>query len=132
MATISSLPALYYAAHAYAIITTGFGINACFRPAHALSMFEFVPPKDAKDRAMVDSLMVIYGVRDIFVGAAIWAAALAGTKEALGWTLLSFGTVAFLDGVVCFQHGKGHWTHWGYAPIVVATGCALIGMLDRT
>ncbi|KAJ7095228.1 hypothetical protein B0H15DRAFT_828583 [Mycena belliarum] len=92
--------------------------------------FEFAPPKNPDDRRMVDSLMVVYGVRDIFMGAAIWAGALNGHMSTVGWTLLAAGAVATADGAVCKSHGKGEWGHWSYAPMVVATGAMLLGVAD--
>lgn len=49
------------------IVPIGFGVNAILRPAHALTFFEFEPPLAPQDRSLVDSLMVVYGVRDIFM-----------------------------------------------------------------
>jgi len=127
---LSQSPALIWASHAFASIITGFGINAFIRPAHALTFFEFTPPASPADRRMVDSLMAVYGIRDVFIGAAIESALLFGTRKSLGWVLLSFGMVAFVDGLVCFSHGKGQWHHWSYAPMVTALGSILVGALD--
>ncbi|KAK4679812.1 hypothetical protein QC764_207380 [Podospora pseudoanserina] len=126
----SQLSALQYAAHAFATIFTGFGINAILRPQHALTFFEFAPPASAADAKMVDSLMAVYGARDIFMGVAIYAAALFGTKKSLGWTLVAASGVAVVDGIVCWSHGQGEWNHWGYAPMITAVGAVLLGILD--
>jgi hypothetical protein len=80
---------------------------------------------------MVDSLMAIYGVRDIFMGAAIYAASYFGTRSTLGWILIAASSVAFADGSVCWTHGQGHWNHWGYAPMIAVTGSLLLGVFDR-
>ncbi|KAK3382056.1 hypothetical protein B0T24DRAFT_644954 [Lasiosphaeria ovina] len=128
---LSQLPFLHLAAHAFATIFTGFGVNAIFRPAHALTFFEFSPPADAVDARMVNSLMAVYGMRDIFMGLAIYAAALVGTNKSLGWTLVASSGVAFADGLVCYAYGDGQWNHWGYAPVITIVGILLLGVFDR-
>ena len=80
---------------------------------------------------VVDGLMIIYGARDIFMGLAIYFAALFGDRKLLGWILIAGSGVAFVDGAVCrAQVGKGEWNHWSYAPILTAVGAALLGILD--
>lgn len=120
------------AAHAFAAIFIGFGVNAILRPSHALTFFEFAPPAQPADAKMVDSLMAVYGARDIFMGLAIHASAFCGTKASLGWTLIAASGVAVVDGIVCFTHGQGQWNHWGYAPIITVVGAVLLGLLDGT
>ncbi|KAK7955877.1 uncharacterized protein PG986_005099 [Apiospora aurea] len=123
----SRTAALKIAAYVFATIFTGFGINAFIRPVYALTFFEFSPPITPADRRMVDSLVYVYGARDVFMGVAIYAAAMAGTKKSLAVTLLAASGVAFVDGAACFAaHGQGHWNHWGYAPIVAAVGALLL------
>lgn len=118
------------AAYFFAAINVGFGMNAILRPANGLSFFEFAPPADPGTRAMVNSLMTIYGVRDIFMGAAMAAAAKFGSSAALGWILVASSGVAIADGLVCYSHGKGQWNHWGHAPLSGAVGLVLLGCLD--
>jgi hypothetical protein len=109
------------------IVPIAFGINAILRPAHALTFFEFEPPLAPADRSLVDSLMVVYGVRDIFMGLAIYAAGFLGTRKSLGWTLIATSAVAVADGAVCWAQGRGQWNHWGYAPVVAVIGGLLVG-----
>ncbi|KAK8052473.1 hypothetical protein PG993_003858 [Apiospora rasikravindrae] len=119
--------ALKLAAYIFATIFTGFGINALLRPDHALTFFAFSPPVAPADRRTVDSLMYVYGARDVFMGIAICAAAAAGTKRSLALTLLAASGVALVDGAACFAaHGQGHWNHWGYAPVVTVVGVLLL------
>jgi hypothetical protein len=113
---------LYLAAHAFASIFIGFGINAILNPANALTFFEWTPPSSASDAQLVNSLLAVYGVRDIFMGLAIYASAWWGTKKSLGWTLIAASAVAAADGYVCFGYGKGEWSHWGYAPVITVVG----------
>ncbi|KAK3322952.1 hypothetical protein B0H66DRAFT_217463 [Apodospora peruviana] len=108
--------------HAFATLFIGFGFNAIFNPTHALTFFEFSPPTDPATARMVDSLLAVYGVRDIFMGVAIFSAAFFGTKQSQGWTLLAASGVAIVDGIVCWTHGQGQWGHWSYAPAVAVVG----------
>ena len=127
---LSESSGVQLAAHAFATIFTGFGVNAILRPTHALTFFEFAPPASPAEAKMVESLMAVYGARDIFMGLAIYAAALFGTSKSLGLTLIAASGVAVVDGVVCFTHGQGQWNHWGYAPMITAVGVMLLGMFD--
>ena len=131
MPTLSQSPVLPIIANVFGTISIGFGINAILRPASALSFFEFQPPTSAADRKLVDSLMVVYGVRDIFWGLVIYIAAYFGNRKTLGWILIAGSGVAFADGAVCYANGKGEWNHWGYAPMMAAVGGVLLGLLDR-
>ncbi|KAH8197848.1 hypothetical protein TruAng_007995 [Truncatella angustata] len=126
----SQSPAVTLASCIFATIHVGFGVNAILRPTHALTFFEFGPPADKGARAMVDSLMAVYGARDIFMGFAIYAAALLGSPRALGWILISATGVAVADGAVCYSHGKGHWGHWNHAPVFTAVGLVALGLFD--
>lgn len=127
---LSQSSALSTAGLLFGTICVGFGINATIRPENALSFFEFNPPASVKDKQVVDSLMVVYGARDIFMGLATYAAAYSGDRKTLGLILIAVGGVAFVDGAVCWSHGKGEWNHWGYAPVVTAVETLLLGVLD--
>lgn len=109
--------------------------------AKALSFFELPYPQvsskgptkkhlaDAKKT--MDAVSVAYGVRDIFMGMTIYAAALFGTRQALGWIVIAAGCVAGTDGAVCkFMVGKGEMNHWSYAPILVMLGAVMLGAFD--
>lgn len=127
----SRSPYLRIAAGVFGTIFLGFGINAMLRPGNALEFFEFEPPASASDRKLVDSLMIIYGARDLFMGLAIHSAAYFGDRKALGWILIAGSGVAFVDGAVCrAQVGKGEWNHWSYAPVLTVVGGLLLGVLD--
>lgn len=110
-----------------ATITTGFGINAFLRPAHALTFFEFTLPTVSTDKKTIEALMMVYAVRDIFMGIAIWATAIYGNRKALGWIMLALGGAAFVDGYACKTFaGQGEWAHWGYAPVAAIVGTLLL------
>ncbi|KAK2882665.1 hypothetical protein FQN49_000139 [Arthroderma sp. PD_2] len=129
MALSKSYPVLV-AATFFGTIGVGFGINAILRPEHALSFFELAPPTLASEQTLFKSLMAVYGVRDIFMGLAIYVAAFTGERKTLGWILLAMSGVAFADGAVCAVNGAGKWNHWGYAPVVAAVGAVALGVFD--
>jgi hypothetical protein len=125
--SLSSSP-LLIAASVFGTIFVGFGINAIFKPASAISFFELGLPLTASaDSKTVEALLVVYGIRDIFMGLAIYATAYFRNRNALGWILLSSSAVAFGDGVVCrLYSGTGEWNHWGYAPAILGVGLGLL------
>lgn len=126
---ISQSPFLRIAASAIATITVAFGVNAILRPDHALTFFEWEAPTTPSDKNLVDNLMVVYGVRDIFMGLAVYSTVYFGNRKALGWILIAGSGVAFADGLVCWNQGKGEWNHWSYAPILLVVGSLLLGIL---
>jgi hypothetical protein len=132
---LSQSPVLVLVATIFATIWVAGGVNCILRPTHALSLYEFVIPEDtaAFVNDIIYSLMVIYGVRDIFMGVAIYAAVYFRDRKTLGWILIAGSAVAFVDGAVCFWGpvGTGEWGHWGYAPAVAVVGALLAGVLDR-
>ncbi|KAJ5851628.1 uncharacterized protein N7529_011013 [Penicillium soppii] len=127
---LSQSVGLRLASSAIATTCIAFGVNAILRPDHALTFFEFRPPSAREDKLIVDSLMAIYGVRDIFMGAAILAASHLGTHSALGWILIATSGVALADGLVCWNNGQGEWNHWGYALVAAVIGSLSLGIFD--
>ncbi|KAF2757500.1 hypothetical protein EJ05DRAFT_476752 [Pseudovirgaria hyperparasitica] len=104
-------------------ITVAFGINAILRPESGLQPFELAYPALPADRKVVDALMVIYGVRDVLLGAGVWVAAAFANRKTVGWYTLLIGIMAFTDGLVCkYMVGQGEWNHWGYTPMVLGLG----------
>lgn len=129
---ISQSTSVLIAASAFATIFVGFGINAILRPEHALTFFEFETLATTSNKTLIDGLMFIYGVRDIFMGLAIYAVAYFGDRRALGWILIAGSGVAYADGAICLaQVGNGQWNHWSYAPMLTTIGVVLLGVLDR-
>ena len=137
----SQTPALLIAANFFATISFGFGINAIVRPANGLSFFEFPTTKEEKaalaakqESSVVNGMMAVYGVRDIFMGVATYAAAYfspANDHRILGCMLIATSLVAFADGAICVAYKTGaQWNHWGYAPVVGGIGAVLFGVLD--
>ncbi|RDW79334.1 DUF4267 domain-containing protein [Aspergillus mulundensis] len=127
---VSQHPALSVAAKAFALIGIGFGLNALLRPAHALSFFEWEMPTSPAERQLVEALLYVYGVRDIFWGLSFYIANAFGTRKSTGWTFVAGSLVAFADGAICYTWGKGQWGHWSYAPMMSALGAAFLGLFD--
>lgn len=135
---LSTLPYLEHASCVFATIFVGFGILWFINPELALSFFELPYPQStpkapgsAELKKTMDAISVVYGIRDVFMGAAIYAAALCGTRQTLGWIVIAAGCVAAVDGAVCkFIVGKGEWNHWSYAPTMVVLGGTMLGALD--
>ena len=128
--SISQSTAVIVAANAIGMIWISFGFYDVISPEQGLTFFEFQPPVLPSERAMVNSLVFIIGIRDVFIGLAIHLTAYFGSRSALAWIMLAASAEAFLDGVVCYSHGKGEWNHWGYAPILTVIGLLLLGVFD--
>ena len=127
----SRSPTLRLLATAFGTIWLLFGLTFTLAPARALPFFSFPVPALASERQLVQSFVVLYAVRDIYMGLATYAAAWYGERRVLGWLLVAGGGVAVADGVVVrAQVGFGEWNHWGYAPIVMGVGVVLLGGLD--
>lgn len=73
---------------------------------------------------------MVYGIRDVYMGIAIYAAVWKGENKVTGWILVAASLVAAADGYVCHLNGKGAMNHWSYMPFVCWTGTALVGVLD--
>jgi Domain of unknown function (DUF4267) len=121
---------LLLAATVFGTIFLGFGINALLRPSHALTFFEVhLTPEDLS--SLITGAVIVYGIRDIFMGLAILFPAYFRARKVLGWILMAAAAVAVGDGVVCKVYvGSGEWGHWGYAPAVAGVGVVLAGVLD--
>jgi len=96
-----------------ATLFVAFGTNPVVRSSTALTFFEWKAPAAKADADVLSSLLAVYGVRDIFMGFALYSAAIWGTSKSLGWTMIAAIRVAFADGYVCFLHGQWEWNHWG-------------------
>ena len=138
---LSTLPYLELVAGFYATIFVSFGILWFINPQMALSFFELQYPQSASKgsaadalsnaKKTMDAISIAYGVRDIFMGVAIYAVAIYGTRQALGWIVIAAGSVAFTDGAICkFMIGKGEMNHWSYAPVLVVLGGIMLGAFD--
>lgn len=127
-------PYLHLLATLSATLFLGYGLNGILRPRAALAVFDLPPPSTATDQLLADSLITLYATRDVFMAAALYAAAWFGHRKALGWILIAGSGVAVGDGVVCraAQVGTGgEWNHWGYAPMLAVVGGLLVAGVGR-
>lgn len=113
--------AIVVTTYIFGAVFVGFGINIMTRPASGLSFFEWEYPTDPTAQQLIDKIMIIYGARDIFMGAALWVAAALGNRRVAGATLIAASAVAAVDGFAC-MNGEAEWGHWGYAPVLTVIG----------
>lgn len=97
---LSSHAGLAIAAHVFAAICAGFGVNSILRPRAAFEMLELPLPAKEADRSVIDSLMVLYGAKELFMAFAIYAVGYTGNKRMLGLTVMAASAAAFVDGAV--------------------------------
>ncbi|KAL0934901.1 uncharacterized protein CTRU02_209492 [Colletotrichum truncatum] len=118
--------ALTILANIFGTIFIVFGVNAILRPQNALSFFQWSYPVDPTSRELLDRVMIIYGARDIFMGIALYSAAIFGSRKALGSILIAASATAGVDGLVCKMSEGGEWQHWGYASVLTVVGALLM------
>lgn len=133
MSRISKSPILKPIAYLFTICSFGFGFNAILNPTGAISYFGFDYPKQYEpNKTIVDALMLIYGIRDIYMGLAMLAATYYGHSKIIGWLALATGSIAVGDGAICYYiSGSGQWNHWPLSPVIFIIGAAFLGMFDR-
>ncbi|KAI7347495.1 hypothetical protein KC320_g7193 [Hortaea werneckii] len=122
------------AASAIATIFLGFGLYFTAYPNAAVAFFFF--DKDPSfaaagsaakysDDPVVLTFILLYAIRDIFIAAALNAAAFLDVNDGklLGLILIFGGCTAVGDGLVCKTViGFGEWDHFGYAPMLLGLG----------
>jgi len=137
---ISNSPYLRVTVGLFGLFAVGLGINALFNPPSALSLFQFSHPsarapansiESAADGKLVDSLMMLYGARDVALGTTLISTAYFGSRKACAGVVLSGTFVALMDGFVSLrQIGRGQWDHWVYVPLGVVVAGLLAGIAD--
>lgn len=132
MSRISKSPILKLIAYLFAICSFGYGVNAILNPVFALSFFGFDYPRQFEpNKSAIDALMLIYGIRDIYMGLAMLAAAYYGHSEIMGWLTLATGGIAVSDGAICYYiAGTGQWNHWTLSPVIFIVAAAFLGAFD--
>jgi hypothetical protein len=119
------------AANIFTVICVGFGVNSILRPRAAFEILELPLPASEADRKLVDSLMILYGAKELFMAFALTAVGWTGNRKAWGWTVMAASAAAFVDGAVVKAHiGTGEWNHWGYGSMFFVVGALLAGVLD--
>lgn len=111
-------------------LSLAFGVSALLSPATSLSLFNFGYPSHIPSKPVIDGLMTVYGVRDIYMGFSIMVTALYGDLRVLGWLYVACGGVAVVDGIVSKGAGGAEWSHWGFTPLAVGIGLVCLGVFD--
>lgn len=127
---LSQHPAIAYTATLFGTVFLGFGFNYIFNPRQAfISSFEFPYPTAFEEQKIIDSFCVLFGAKDLFVGAAIYSTAWLGTRKSLGVVLLAASLCAGVDGFVVKKAvGHGEWNHWGYGSLIGILGLLSLGL----
>ncbi|CAI6333765.1 unnamed protein product [Periconia digitata] len=125
--------ALHYTSLFLGTVTIGFGLHYTLFPRSAFNNFGFAPPSSSvkpSDLELLDSILILFGAKDLFVGVSIWAAALSGNKRLTGVNILALGLCAALDGWIV-KRSEGvvagaEWGHWGYGSVALVLGAVML------
>ena len=99
-------------------------------PRTGYSLYGFSStPTNAADWAVMERVMILYGVKDVFMAAAIYTSTWYGTRTNAGLVLMAAGAAAGADGyVVGKEAGANHWNHWGYGSVMIVLGAVMTGL----
>ncbi|CAD0091546.1 unnamed protein product [Aureobasidium vineae] len=109
------------------------GLTGVFQPRVMLQeVWGFKPStKPGEEQLLIESLMQLYGVRNIALGLMILAVRTLADSRTLGWVLMTDILVAIGDGFVQKRcTGGGEWKHWSFVPVGVGMGMLLLGYFD--
>lgn len=113
-----------------ALLPTTLGLNALFRPASALAIFQFPAPSNAYAHTLALGLMRIYGARNASIGLSCLAMWYEKQWRVMGWTFLAGCLMTLTDGFVAREvlgSGTGaEWTHWVFTPVGALLGMYLV------
>ncbi|KAI9927252.1 hypothetical protein ASPWEDRAFT_46710 [Aspergillus wentii DTO 134E9] len=99
------------------------GANAFLRPHHALTLFGLDQPTTPWEEKFATTMMGVYGVRDIFMGLALGAAAYFGNRRTFSWILIASSVVSVGDGVLCLNlKGEGEGSHFAATVLMLFLG----------
>jgi hypothetical protein len=101
------------------------GVNAILRPEAGLRVMRYRAPNQPDAWRLTQSLMRMYGTRNIMMGLSILGNWYFDQRQALAIILLAVVQVSVVDGFVSrFQIGGNEWGHWRFAPagLVLAAG----------
>lgn len=128
---LSRHPLLPYLSTLFGTICLGFGITYMLYPRTGYSLYGFhSSPSTASEWAIMERIMVLYGAKDVFIAAAIFASTWFGTRKSAGLIVAAAGLCAGVDGYVVKQEaGTNEWNHWGYGSAMVGLGGVMAGLL---
>ncbi|KAF2443628.1 hypothetical protein P171DRAFT_486351 [Karstenula rhodostoma CBS 690.94] len=122
---LSTSPILGLLATLFGTIFLGFGTAYTLYPRAAYPTIGLPAPTTPRDAEIMDAIMILFGAKDLFVGASILAATWLGNRKVAGVLLVLGSGCAAVDGwVVGGFTGEGEWNHWGYG-----MGMGLVGVL---
>ncbi|KAI8943777.1 hypothetical protein NX059_001752 [Plenodomus lindquistii] len=133
MPGLSAMPILRYISTLFATIFLGFGTTYISYPRTGYSLFGFSSePTSHADWEVMERVMVLFGAKDLFLGAAIFISTWFGTRRSAGLILVAASACAGVDGyVVGNEAGENHWNHWGYGSVMGIVGLVMAGLLGR-
>jgi hypothetical protein len=128
---LSRHPILPYLCTIFGTIFLGFGMTYILYPRAGYSMYGFSSgPTNPLDWAVMERIMILYGAKDVFIAAAIFASTWYGTRRSAGLIMLAAGVCAGVDGyIVKGEAGTNEWNHWGYGSMMGVIGCVMAGLL---
>lgn len=127
---LSTSPILRLLATVFGTIFLGFGTAYTLYPRAAYPTIGLSAPTTPRDAEIVDAIMILFGAKDLFVGASILAATWLGNRKVAGVLLVLGSACAAVDGyVVKGFTGEGEWNHWGYGSVMGLVGTLMTGLL---
>ena len=135
MAKLSQSPILIIVSYTFGLTGIVLGLNAIYNPVFAFTFFEGKYPTgasaDPQTRQIIDTLMRVYGVRNVFMGFATLVVTHYRLSKVIGLLTIATGGVALADGAICYSvNGVGQWNHWPLAPIALGLGGVFLGWFD--
>ncbi|KAF3034786.1 hypothetical protein E8E12_003267 [Didymella heteroderae] len=98
---LSRSPLLPYISTFFGTIFLGFGLTYILAPRTGFDLFGFTStPTSALDWAVMERIMVLYGAKDVFIAAAIFASTWFGTRKSAGCILVAAAACAGVDGLL--------------------------------
>jgi hypothetical protein len=128
---LSNHPVIKYVSTLFSVIFLGFGMTYMLYPRTGYSLYGFSnTPSTPHDWAVTERIMVLYGAKDLFIAAAVFASTWFGTRKSAGMILIAGGACAGVDGwVVKGESGTGEWNHWGYGSAMMGLGAVMMGLM---
>lgn len=124
----STRPILRYFSTLFGVIFLGFGLTYMIYPRTGYSLYGFsTGPTSQTDWEVMERVMVLFGAKDLFLGAAIVVSTWFGTRTSAGFILMAASACAGVDGYVVGKGaGTNHWNHWGYGSVMGVMGMMML------
>ena len=99
-------------------------------PHDSYSLYGFSSePMSLADWEVLERVMILQGVKDMFMTAAIFASAWYGTRKSAGLLLLAASACAGIDRyVVGKEAGTNHSNHRGYGGLIDVLEAVMMGL----